>query len=472
MRPRCLALVAACLLTACTKTPPPPGAQPPNTGEPIRGNERVGWDQEATDSAALNGFRYVIYVDGARSELTSVSCANSASAAGFACTAALPRMASGRHSLELASFTDNGELLESPRSPAFVVVVSGAVTRGLVDGSDPYQGAATRESPGAVRRSLEAITTTDGVRWRIDQVAGDLNVPTDLAFLPDGRMVIAEREGRVRIVAPGAAAASPASPIDEVTLSGEGGLLSIAVDPEFERTHWLYAIYTTQSASGAPVFRLARFREVENLLAERAVLLDDIPVSPLRPAASIRFGLDRKLYVALDDGGDARAAGDLASLNGKILRLNGDGTTPDDQVNPVYSAEHHSPRGFDWHSGGQVLWTVDGDATESVRISALSAGRPGRATVRAMYGLPDGASAFGMAVYRCSLVPAFRDNLLIASGSGNLLRVRIDANDATRPVAVERMLERQIGSVRAVTVGPGCSIYLATETAVVRLKTE
>src|SRR4029077_12032505 len=129
----------------------------------------------------------------------------------------------------------------------------------------------------------------------------------------------------------------------------DGGLLSIALDPAFERTHWVYAIYTTaSSASGAPMFRLARFREGQDPPAARTVLLDDIPVSPIRPAASIRFGADGTLYIALDDGGSAGSAGDLGSFNGKMLRLNADGTTPADQASPVYSLEQRSPRGFDW----------------------------------------------------------------------------------------------------------------------------
>jgi glucose/arabinose dehydrogenase len=251
-------------------------------------------------------------------------------------------------------------------------------------------------------------------------------------------------------------AADPMLPIDDVAVSGDGGLVSIALDPAFERTHWVYAIYTTPSRSGVPVFRLARFREVHGILAERAVLLDDIPVSPIRPAASIRFGADAKLYVALDDGGDARAAGDLASMNGKILRLNADGTTPADQANPVYSAEHRSPRGFDWSPITQVLWIVGGAAPEPVRVSAITgAEHPRRGAVRASYALPQAAGASSLAFYRGRLIPSFHGNLLVASRDegGGLLRVRIDANDATRIVATEELLQRQVGAVRGVSVG-------------------
>ena len=122
---RALIAIACVAMAACSK-PEPPSTEPPAQGEPITGNERFGWQQLASDATELAAIRYAIYVDNARSELTGVSCATTASAAGFACTAPLPRMSAGGHSLELASFTVDGGLLESPRSAPFLVVVSAA----------------------------------------------------------------------------------------------------------------------------------------------------------------------------------------------------------------------------------------------------------------------------------------------------------------------------------------------------------
>jgi glucose/arabinose dehydrogenase len=468
-------LVVACLAAACTEPPSPP-AEPPAQGERITGSERIGFDQLASDATDLAAIRYAIYVDGARSELTGVSCATTASSAGFACTAALPRLSAGSHSLQLASFTFTieGMLLESSRSAPLVVVVS--ATAGQLAGTTALSDTknARDEAGASNRRPVARIATLDGVRLALNRVAGGLNMPADLAFAPDGRLFIAERSGRVRSVQRAGLAAEPMPPIDEVALSGDGGLLSIALDPAFERTHWVYAIYTTPSRSGAPVFRVARFREVRGVLAERAVLLDDIPVSPIRPAASIRFGGDGKLYIAIDDGGSVRSPGDLASLNGKILRLNADGTTPRDQSNPVYSVEHRSPRGFDWHPT-QVLWIVGGVTPESVRASAITdTGPPRRGAVRSSYELSSASGASSITFYRGGLIPSFRDNLLVASrneGAG-LLRIRIDPDDATRMVSVERLLENQLGAVRALTVGPDGAIYLGTADALLRLSPE
>jgi glucose/arabinose dehydrogenase len=198
-------------------------------------------------------------------------------------------------------------------------------------------------------------------------------------------------------------------------------------------------------------------------------------VSPIRPAASIRFGTDGKLYVALDDGGSARSAGDLASYSGKILRLNPDGTTPGDQTNPVYSVEHRSPRGFDWHPANRVLWIVGGVTPEAQRARAITdSERPRRGDVRSSYDLSRAPGASSVTFYRGGLLPSFRDNLLVGfqDDGGGLLRIRIDANDAARVVSMERLLENQVGAVRALTVGPDGGIYLCTADALLRLAPE
>src|SRR5439155_1638028 len=165
---------------------------------------------------------------------------------------------------------------------------------------------------------------------------------------------------------------------------------------------------------------LARFREAHDTLADRVVLLEKIPASS-RPAASMRFGQDGKLYVALDDGGEPANAGDLASFSGKILRMNADATTPDDQAGatPVLSYQLRSPRGFDWQPGSETIWIVDTAADDATRLSviATSANRPTRASTIATYAVPSlaGASAAACAAWRSSFS---RD----ASGAPSLVR--------------------------------------------------
>ncbi len=463
---RLLLTLAGCVaLVACGESSPPtPGSSPAD--ERITGGERLGWDQQAADAGALASFHYAMYVDNARSELADASCAPTSSAAGFACSARLPAMSSGAHTLELAAFIVDGGVLESARSSPLHVIVSAATATAAAGAS---QRANTWQT-GTV------FTTTDRVRLRVDLVADGLAEPTDVAFAPDGRLFVAERAGRVRVIRDQRLLAEPALVLDDVATAGEGGLLGLAFDPrplKEVQSRFVYALDTTSSQSGGRVFRLARFRETNDTLADRVILLDDIPASPRRAAGSLRFGPDGKLYIAFDDGGDPQRAGDMAAFNGKILRMNPDGSTPDDQAGatPVYSYAYRSPRGLDWQPGTGTLWIADDDLQDSTRLSAVDAGRgrSRRGTVRVTYVLPRPTGASAVAFYRGPLIPAFRDNLLVSADEGHILRIRFDPQEPARIVTTERLIEDLVGSVRIVTAAPDGTIYFCTANALAKL---
>jgi len=100
---------------------------PPPGGETINGSERIGWDQHAGDTVELAAIHYVVYVDGSRRDLSDVNCGTTASSSGYPCTARLPTMNAGSHTLELASYVQDNSLLESGRSaPLQVTVVADA----------------------------------------------------------------------------------------------------------------------------------------------------------------------------------------------------------------------------------------------------------------------------------------------------------------------------------------------------------
>jgi glucose/arabinose dehydrogenase len=311
--------------------------------------------------------------------------------------------------------------------------------------------------------------TSDRVSLRLERIAGGLADPTDLAFLPDGRVFVAERAGTVRVLRDGQvlrdAALSP-SP----GASDQDQLLALAVDPHFDRTHYVYAIVTASSRTGGLAFGLVRYREASNTLADRIVLLDDIPASPDGPSASLRFGVDGKLFAAFDDAGRHGLAGDWASPNGKILRLNPDGTTPGDQEGgtPLYSYPYGSPRGLDWQATSRMLWIADRSGLESGRLSVVtSSGVRTRGMIRRAMALPPETVPSSIAFYRGDRISAFRDNLLVASDEGrHLLRIQIDPLEPTRVVATERLLQDRIGGIRLVGVAPTGEIYVATARAI------
>src|SRR5687768_11551239 len=341
---------AACiLLTAlaavgCGDDPPPPSPSPgPGTGETITGRERIGWDQPAGGVGELATFRYAIYVDGVRSEIAEVTCASTSDAGAFPCSGRLPSMTTGVHSLELAAFTLIDGLRESAKSPTLRVTVTGA--------------APGVPSPGAWAEG-PAGTTVDGVSLFVERITDGLRRPSDAAFTPDGTLFIAERSGRVRVVRAGRLQPSPALVLDDVTV--DGGLVALAISPDFERTRQVFTL-SIHATPGSDVYRLARYRELNGVFAQRAVLHE----SPAPPAATaaMRIGPDGLLYLALGAASSASAAAPFA-YDGKVLRLERNGSAPEERGPgvPALSAGHVAPRAMAWAPDGALLWIADGNA--------------------------------------------------------------------------------------------------------------
>ena len=421
--------------------PASPVVNPPPTTQTINGSERIGWDQPAADAVDLAAIRYVIYVDGTRTEAAGVTCAASATAAGFACTSRLPPLTPGAHALQLASFVDDGGVLESARSAALQVTVMPATTASAAPGR-AADTARAREAAGptAARDATRALATTP--------ILDGIDDPTDLAFAPDGRLLVAERAGSIRIVRGDRLLDEPA-----LTLGSGSQLLAIAIDPDFTRTRFVFAIYAPADAADG-TFTLARFREAADTLADAAVLLDRIPVGA-PPRASLRFGADGKLYAAFDTGGDARLADDPASLNGKLLRLNADGTTPRDQRAPAIAEGLIAPAGFDWDSSGGALWIADAREAGRSQLRTAAANR--------RYALPAEAAP--------SAVAFVRGDLWMASAeSAQVLRVSFDPETHTTPARVERVPIDVDGGIQALAVASDGRVYLATRTRIVSIR--
>jgi glucose/arabinose dehydrogenase len=310
------------------------------------------------------------------------------------------------------------------------------------------------------------VTRSD---WRIERVADGLHEPTDAAFAPDGRLFIAERRGTIRTLSDGRLDAAPDAALDDVlTTTGSQGLLALAIDPEFERTHFVFAIYIVATRSGEPAFRLARFREVQGRLGERAVLLDE-PASRTPADASLRFGPDGKLYVAL--GGDERALRRTASYNAKILRLEPNGGTPPDQplATPIYAVGYAAPRGLDWQPATRALWIAGGYSANAGRLRAVVSRASSAQRDEAFDVLPGVPEPTAIAFYRGDRFPTLDGSLLIGSAAGSIVRGTVDGRDGSRITAFAPMVENAGGAVRALAVSPQGAIYFCVNGEVATL---
>jgi len=283
---------------------------------------------------------------------------------------------------------------------------------------------------------------------------------------------VAEREGRVRILRNGVLDPRSAIVIDEVlmTTAGDGGLLALTLDAQFDRTHFVYAAYTTLASQGPRQFRLVRYREVDGRFGERVVLLDAVPTAA-KPAVALGVGPDGRLYVAFDAAGNGNGGRvpTQASYSGKILRLNTDGTTPQDQASdsPVVVGDLYSPRGIDWQPSSNSLWVADAKRPDFEELRIVGAGsRNGAGRLR----LPPGTGAASLTFYRGTLLPGLSGDLLVAAAEGrHLLRMRLDKRDPAKVISTEHLLEDAGSPVRAVASSSDGTIYAATDRRLVRL---
>jgi glucose/arabinose dehydrogenase len=450
-----VAVLCICAAGCDQKDPetPDPG-DPPSGVVRVMPGARISWRQGAADAAEAASLQFALYIDGSRTTLAGATCSGSGGDAGFECSAVLPSLSTGTHTLEIAAFSmDGSATLESPRSAPLQVVAGGT--------------AAGFSTPSRF------VFTAEKVQLNLAPVAENLRLPSDLAFAPDGSIFVAERGGVVRLIRDGALVETPALDVSREITRPEGGLLAIALDLKFGENGLMYALYAVDAPRNGLEFTLARFRFVDGIFAERAVLLDRTKASDTGASGALRIGSDGKLYVALDSASDTRIASSFATYNGKVLRMNTDATTPGDQPdsNPIFSLAHPQPLALDWQPASGTMWVVDRFGADAGRLSAVAkaAGQP-RAAFHTSYALPEGTGATSAAFYRGDLTPIFKGDLFIAAEAARqLIRLRFDPENSSKIVTVERMLQDEIGAVRVVAEGPDGGLYIATESVLYRL---
>jgi glucose/arabinose dehydrogenase len=333
---------------------------------------------------------------------------------------------------------------------------------------------ACRPSQGQPADTLPNIT--------IETVVARLDTPWAIDFAPDGRIFISERPGRIRVIERGQLRAEPWIVL-EVAETGEAGLMGLALDPNFPRSRFLYIAYTYRAANGRLQNRLARLRE--DLKTGRGafdkVLLDNAAGSNNHDGGRVKFGPDGKIYWTVGDAQTTRFAQNLKSLNGKILRLNADGSVPSDNPFPnsyVYSYGHRNPQGLAWQPGTKRLYSTEHGPSgfQGCCRDELNYIEPGK-----NYGWPEirgdqrregmvspviesgtsetwaptGATFVSRGPWTGSLV-------FTGLRGQTLYRVAINANDPQKAVLEDRFFYRQFGRLRDVTEAPDGNLYLLT----------
>ncbi|MGI8512230.1 MAG: PQQ-dependent sugar dehydrogenase [Solirubrobacteraceae bacterium] len=306
---------------------------------------------------------------------------------------------------------------------------------------------------------------------KLETVAEGFEIPWEIAFLPDGRALVTERPGRVRLLAAdGSLQATPVAEVD-VAAEGEGGLLGLAVDPAFARNRFVYLYRTTGAGN-----EVARYRLDGARLREDAVVLEDVPAGPIHDGGRIHFGPDGHLYVATGETGDGSLAQDRESLAGKFLTLSPARFRGNGPARPaVFSRGHRNPQGFDWQPGTGALVATEhgpsgGDGPRG--FDELNVVRSG-----GNYGWPekfgDDHSGFDapVAVYDEAIAPSGGSFVSLpgSAWTGDFLfgalvgeQVRRVSLDGGRVGTNEALFSGELGRVRSIVEGPDGALYALT----------
>ncbi len=209
-----------------------------------------------------------------------------------------------------------------------------------------------------------------------DVLAEDLDVPWEVVVLDEDRYLLTERTGGLLLIEDGEThVIEQFDDLDEPFL-GEGGLLGIALHPDFEENQELYVYQTVDRDSVENTVRRFEVDFDERELHNETTIIDNIPSDRIHNGGRIAFGPDGHLYITTGDAAEADLAQDTDSLAGKILRLEADGSVPDDNPfgNEVYSYGHRNAQGMTWDDEGR-LWATEHGPTAQDELNVVDAGQ-------------------------------------------------------------------------------------------------
>lgn len=311
---------------------------------------------------------------------------------------------------------------------------------------------------------LPTLDQTDLDGPLVEIVASDLEIPWEVAFLSDGGILVTERTGHLLLLGEDGTRIE----IPGVEHRGEGGLLGLALHPDFYVNHYLY-LYMTYAEDGELVNRVDRYVYQDQALSDATVILDGIPGAPNHDGGRIAFGPDGLLYITTGDAQNDAAAQDFTLLQGKILRVMDNGMIPESNLfaSPVFSYGHRNPQGLTWDAAGRLWSTEHGPSGLSFgqdEVNLVEQGNNyGWPVIRgdqAMEGMISPALQSGTNTWAPGDVQYIDGKLYFTGLRGEALYVATLEDD--RIVGLETYFEGEFGRLRAVRLGPDGYLYITT----------
>ena len=316
---------------------------------------------------------------------------------------------------------------------------------------------------------LPEPTTTQSKSDSVEVLATNLEKPRYIAF-DENRIFVTEKDGRIRVIQNDILLDEPLATLRTANVF-DGGLLGITTHPNFAENHFLY-VYYTYVEEGNLWNKILRITEKNNKLEDAVTILDKIPGSQFSNGGVLKFGPDDKLYVGTGSVSDSlHLSQDMTSLAGKILRLNDDGTIPEDNPftnSPIYTLGHRNLQGLTWDRDG-TMYSSELGSTQNDEINLVIPGNN--------YGWPEqkcsGTSGFtdsiicfdpaiepgGIIIYTGDKLP-LEDKMLMASlRATNLYKFDLQNDDQ---INREESILGGLGRIRDVNQGPDGFLYVLT----------
>ena len=322
-----------------------------------------------------------------------------------------------------------------------------------------------------------SLITPAFAELNVDVMVDGLNNPWEIVFGPDGDIYFTERDGRIWKIEE----FGEAKVIETFTKSGsyEGGTLGLALHPEFEKNKKIY-VYQTNLEMEFFQNKVFSFTVDDDMLTDRQIIIDDIPGALWHDGGRIAFGPDGKLYITTGDAVNPGWSQDLSSLAGKILRINPDGTIPDDNPfdsSPIFSYGHRNPQGIAWSSDGLLVSSEHGPSGEmgyghdeiNVIVKGKNYGWPkvvGDSSDVTLVNpiIHSGEQTWapsGMVYFDSNKIPSLDGKFLVGALRGQHLMV-VDVAEDGSLISAEKLFEGDFGRIRTAQIGPDGVLYLLT----------
>lgn len=337
---------------------------------------------------------------------------------------------------------------------------------------------------------------TDGdFPFELRKIAERLESPWSMAFLPDGRILVTERPGRLRVIEGDELLPLAISGVPTVLCCSHSGLLDVVVDPDFQNNHRLFLSYMHGTHEAGTI-------RISSAILDGMTLVDKQVIFESRPAANgldqiggrLAFGADHALYLTIGDRFQKERAQNLLDHGGKIIRINTDGSIPADNpfvgrsdvLPEIYSYGHRNPQGLIGNVGDGQLWSIEQGPKGGDELNLITGGSnygwplvtygvnydgsiisdkmsaPGMVDP-IYYWVPSVAPASLVSYYGNVMPDDWRGDFLVGTLAGEcLIRLRMDSG---KVVKEERYLHHAIGRIRDVAVAPNGYIYLLTDSS-------